>query len=47
MSKSTINYIEYLSKEKLNKNYPKTPCLKNNCNKDEKIPFNNSKSRTG
>ena len=47
MSKSTNNYIDYLSKEKINNNYPKTPCIKTNCNKNERIRFNNSKSRTG
>ena len=45
---STIkNYIDYLSKEKGNKNYPKTPCIKNNHNnKENRIPINNSKTRT-
>ena len=47
MSKSINNYIDYLSKEKIIRNYPQTPCIKNKNNKEDRIPFNNSKSRTG
>ena len=47
MSQFPINYMDNLIKEKLNKNYPKTPCIKSNYNKEERIPFNNSKSRSG
>ena len=46
MSKCLNTYFEY-SKEKINKNIPKTPCIKNNLNKEEKNSFNNSKSRSG
>ena len=47
MSNFTNNYFDNILKEKLNKNFPKTPCIKSNYNKEEKIPFNNSKSRSG
>ena len=46
MSKS-LNYTDFLLKEKLNKNFPKTPCIKNNNYKEEKIRINNTKSRSG
>ena len=48
MSKSINNYIDYLSKEKNTKNFPKTPSsTKNNYNKEDRIPFQNPKSRSG